>query len=387
VEDAYLAKFDPDGGHLWSQGFGDSLSQYGQSVATDADGSVVLAGNFEGTIDFGGGVLTSGGGNDAFLAKFDGAGTHLWSRGFGDEEGQTGQSTAVDGDGNVYLTGSFAGAADFGGGELTSAGGLDIYLVEFDAAGGHLWSQSYGDTLGQWGESVAVDSDGNVLLAGYFEGTTNFGTGALTSAGLEDIYLAKFGLDDPTPILLSQISAVESDLGVDLSWHMLTDAQLLRLEIYRGVSPLMEDSERLATLKAGMPESAFRDERVVSGETYYYWIRALDMSGEATDYGPFRVAFAGSGVAQLIASYPNPVKDMTTIRFYVAKPCDALLRIYGADGREVRALRMQDLDAGTHGLIWDRTDEDGSAVAKGTYFYTITVGGAERMGGKLTVLR
>src|SRR5678815_5844983 len=72
--------------HVWSRAFGDTSFQSGRSIAIDAAGNVVVVGDFEGTVDFGGGPMgpTTGGKDfDAYVAKFDPAGNHLWSKWFG----------------------------------------------------------------------------------------------------------------------------------------------------------------------------------------------------------------------------------------------------------------------------------------------------------------
>ena len=56
----------------------------------------------------------------------------------------------------------------------------------------HLWSKRFGTPPWDRGRSVAVDSGGNVLVTGGFEGTVDFGGGGLTSAGDHDIFLAKY---------------------------------------------------------------------------------------------------------------------------------------------------------------------------------------------------
>ena len=55
----------------------------------------------------------------------------------------------------------------------------------------HQWSFSFGDMDFEGARSVAVDPDGNIVIAGTFEGSINFGGGWLTSMGANDIYLAK----------------------------------------------------------------------------------------------------------------------------------------------------------------------------------------------------
>jgi hypothetical protein len=192
AKDIYIAKFDAAGNHLWSQRFGDTSSQYAKSTAVDASGNIVVLGWFYGTVDFGGGVLTSAGSNDIYIAKFDAAGNHLWSLRFGDTSSQYTKSTTVDASGNIFVTGYFQGTVDFGGGVLTSAGSDDIYIAKFDAAGTHLWSQRFGDASPQYANSAAVDGLGNVVVTGIFLGTVNFGGGLLTSASAFDIFIVKF---------------------------------------------------------------------------------------------------------------------------------------------------------------------------------------------------
>ena len=194
--DIFLTKLAVgSGNHLWSQRFGDSNAQYARGVAVDSQGNVLLTGMFRGTVDFGGGSLTSAGGLDAYIAKFDAQGSHLWSKSFGDANNQYGQGIAVDSGDNVWLIGSFYGTIDLGGGLLASAGGLDVFVAKFDTSGNHIWSGRFGDAENQDGTAIALDAAGNALLAGTFEGSLDFGGAALTSAGGSDIFLAILASD------------------------------------------------------------------------------------------------------------------------------------------------------------------------------------------------
>jgi hypothetical protein len=97
----------------------------------DGSGNVLVTGPFNGTVNFGGGGLTSAGGSDIFVAKFSGAdGAHLWSKRFGGSSDDIGMSVAADGSGDALLTGSFSGLVDFGGEILTSAGQTDIFVLK-----------------------------------------------------------------------------------------------------------------------------------------------------------------------------------------------------------------------------------------------------------------
>jgi hypothetical protein len=119
-------------------------------------------------------------------------GTHLWSRRFGGTSFDQGLGVAVDGSGNVLVTGVFEGTVDFGGGPLTSAGIIDIFVAKYSGTdGSHVWSRRFGSTIFDEGLGVAVDGSGNVLVTGVFEGTVDFGGGPLTSAGGNDIFLLR----------------------------------------------------------------------------------------------------------------------------------------------------------------------------------------------------
>ena len=138
------------------------------------------------------GTLTSAGSRDVFVAKFDPAGNHLWSQRFGDASLQSATAIAADAAGNVTVTGDFEGTVDFGGGLLTSAGGYDVFIAKLASAGTHLWSQRFGDANVSDAKGISVEAAGNVVAAGMFVGAIDFGGGVLTSAGVGDIFIAKF---------------------------------------------------------------------------------------------------------------------------------------------------------------------------------------------------
>ena len=193
--DVVVAQLDADGSHLWSQRFGDASYQAASGIAVDGSDQVLVAGYFQGAMSFGGGVLQSGGGDDIFVAQLDTDGEHLWSQRFGGPSQQYANAISIDTAGNVLVTGAFHGAVDFGGDELVSAGGGDIYVVKLDTDGAHLWSQRFGDAAVQVASAVAVDSADNVLVTGYFEGAVDFGGGELESMGGRDIFVAKLDPD------------------------------------------------------------------------------------------------------------------------------------------------------------------------------------------------
>ncbi len=198
--DVFIVKYSGvDGSHLWSKRFGSTGDDYGYGVAVDAAGNVVITGSFRGTVDFGGGAFNSQlyGATDAFLAKYSSSGSHLWSKNFPSTSLDIGQAVAVDTNGNIYLTGFFMGAIDLGGGNLNDVSTKeDVFVAKFSPAGAHTWSRRLGDTYSDIPNALAVDSAGNVVLTGLFDTQTDLGGGPLLATAFTDMFVSKYsGLD------------------------------------------------------------------------------------------------------------------------------------------------------------------------------------------------
>jgi hypothetical protein len=194
--EAFLIKISPDGQNvLWAKGFTGLDNQFGYQVAVTPTGNVAFAGSFQGSINFGGGALQSGGGHDIVVARFDSFGSHLWSKRAGDAMDQRALAVAVDNMGNTFATGQFAGTVNFGGANLPSGGADDGFVVKYDALGNHVYSRAFGGMSAQRGQGIAADAFGNAIVTGEFWALTDFGGGAQQSNGKHDIFVFKL---DPT---------------------------------------------------------------------------------------------------------------------------------------------------------------------------------------------
>ena len=193
LQDVFLVKYSAGGVHSWSKRFGGAGTDIGMAVDTDSSGNVVVGGTFDGTINLGGETFTTTGGRDLFVAKFSPTGQHLWSKHFGGTSGEDVRGVAVDGAGDVFLTGQFLGTINFGGLDLPSAGFEDIFLAKLSgSSGNHVWSKRLGSTSApDAAYGVAVDGGGNVAITGFFAGSVNFGGGAIL-AQVYDIFVAKY---------------------------------------------------------------------------------------------------------------------------------------------------------------------------------------------------
>jgi len=180
--------------HAWSQRFGGTGDDWARGVTVDGAGNVVIVGGCTSVTNFGGGDnFTTANTRDIFVAKFDASGLHQWSRVFPNSVGNDeGYGVAADPSGNVFITGAFFNTVDFGSGSnLNSAGGGDIFVAKYGADGSYQWSKRFGTTGNEVGYAVAADGSGNVVVTGQFQGTVDFGGGALVASGA-DIFVAKF---------------------------------------------------------------------------------------------------------------------------------------------------------------------------------------------------
>ncbi len=190
--DVFVVKLGPDGAHKWSRRFGSEGDQRVDGIAVDASGNIGLTGSFSGSLDFGGGALTSARGADAFFAKLDGQGNHLWSKSAGSPDTEEdGMAVAFDGAGNLSVTGSAVGPIDLGGVVAPAEGEKSLFVARLDSAGKYLWSKRIGNDHEQIGFAVASDAAGATYVTGRFEKTIDLGGGPIT-AGLREAFVAKY---------------------------------------------------------------------------------------------------------------------------------------------------------------------------------------------------
>jgi hypothetical protein len=73
-------------------------------------------------------------------------------------------------------------------------------------------------------------------------------------------------------------------------------------------------------------------------------------------------------------NYPNPFNPTTRISFDLPKSCEVKLEVYNLLGQRVKTLLSGQMTAGSHGIDWNSTDENGKQVSSGIYLYRLTAG-------------
>lgn len=177
-------------GQTWSfrGGYGTTSSgtDRANAATTDAAGNIYITGTYTGATNFGMGGLNMANGSDGFVAKFDANGVCQWSMRFGGSGANVDQGTAIATDGtNVYVAGTFFSSVTVGSSTImNSAGGVDGLIFQLDANTGTVgWINTYGGSNGENAQGLCLDAAGNLYLTGNFFGSASFDGFTRTATG------------------------------------------------------------------------------------------------------------------------------------------------------------------------------------------------------------
>ena len=164
----------------------------GNAIACDDSGNVYAAGQIEFTSVFDNHIVSSYGSHDILVVKYDRNGIIKWIHGAGGRGGDVANGMSIDASHNTYIAGEVEDIANFGSGiYLTSSGANDIFLAKYNIGGNIVWAKRWGNTGNDKALSVAVSENGDCFITGYFSETISFGGTQLSSSGGRDIFIAK----------------------------------------------------------------------------------------------------------------------------------------------------------------------------------------------------
>lgn len=207
LEDAFLAKYDPNGNQIWARQYGTSQLDNIFDVTTDLSNNVFVTGFTIG--DLGGPnaspiPIT----DDSYIAKFDSDGNQQWLRQFGTTVFDEAYGVTTDSAGNVYATGWTQG--DLGG---PNAGLYDIWVVKYSGAGDPIWKRQFGTPQYEFAWDIGTDANDNIYLTGWTLGKLGD-----TQLGSYDAWIAKYD-SDGNQAWVKQFGTTEDDvaLGLDVT--------------------------------------------------------------------------------------------------------------------------------------------------------------------------
>ena len=202
--DAFLVKLDTNGFFLWGHSFGSTGNERAESVSLDTLGNVVVLFYYNETVDFDPSAsinnLSTIGGSDAAIVKFDTNGNLVWARSVGGTGTEEPSKLIIDSNDNVIATGYFSNTADFDPSAstfyLNATGSFSVFVLKLDVNGNYIWAKAIKSDVSCDAKGIEVDSNSNILINGLFSGTTDFNpdditTYNVTSNGSNDIFLTK----------------------------------------------------------------------------------------------------------------------------------------------------------------------------------------------------
>ncbi|MES2763376.1 MAG: SBBP repeat-containing protein [Bacteroidota bacterium] len=294
-KDIFIAKYDNNGNYLWAKAMishGTYTNAIGRSIITDASGNVYITGYFQDTTDFDPGPSTvtlttqSPGNNAIYVAKYDANGNYLWVKTVEGARGDS-KSIAIDGNGNLYITGLFSGTGDFDPSpavaNFTAYAFNSVFIAKYDANGNYLWVKGIGSTTSSLdgGMSVATDINNNVYVTGFFSATAadiSTNTPILFSAGGNDIFIVKYNSNGTRLWAKSVGSSQNYDYGVSITTDINSNVYVTGR--FSGTADFDPSSNSANLSSAGGPfggTDIFIAKYTTNGA--YVWAHALGLSG------------------------------------------------------------------------------------------------------------
>jgi hypothetical protein len=386
--DYATVKYDASGNQIWVaryNGPGNGSDQV-SSLAIDGGGNVYVTG-----WSYGSGTYF-----DYATVKYDASGNQLWVaryNGPGNDDDYA-YSLAVDGGGNVYVTGESDGLA---GTEVN----YDYATVKYDAAGNQIWVARYNGpgNSADWAYSLAVDGGGNVYVTGWSCGSGTYGDYGTVKydANGNQIWVARYNgpgnsSDFATSLAVdgggnvhvtggSEGNGTNSDYATvkyDSSGNQIWVAR------YNGPGNYYDQALSLAVDGGGNVYVTGSSDGQAGTGTNYDYATIKYSGGEIANWLPVEATVLGQPLPQecrLGQNYPNPFNAITAISYQLSANSYVRLRVYNPAGRLVETLVDGWRSAGTQELTFDA-----SHLAAGMYVYRIQAGDWTES-GKMVLLK
>jgi len=199
-DDIFVTAMTASGESRWARTLGTPEDDAAWAVTVDNAGNVYVTGTFTESLTLGSDTVQGAGGGDLYVASFSPTGEPRWLRRYGDDGWDSGHGLALDEAGNVYVTGFISRAGFYHGRRPTYY--HDIFLASLSSDGTERWAHRFQTRSGQ-GTDLAVDSRGNLCLAGSFSGGVDFGGGGHGSEESPDLHRIPGGGEPHSDIVVA----------------------------------------------------------------------------------------------------------------------------------------------------------------------------------------
>ncbi|HOS07929.1 MAG TPA: FlgD immunoglobulin-like domain containing protein, partial [Candidatus Cloacimonas acidaminovorans] len=195
--------------------------------------------------------------------------------------------------------------------------------------------------------------------------------------------------DATLPVELSSFTAnINSQGGITVMWATQSETGVNGYYINRATVNNLSEALRISSLIPASNTSqqqvyVYNDNELYEPGTYYYWLEIQDIDGVVSYYGSRSVTFGGNGnngtpeiplVTGIRSIYPNPFNPSATIMYELDQPANVNIEIYNNRGQIVRSFNLGQQEKNRYKLLWDGTDNSGSACGTGIYFVKMQAG-------------
>lgn len=272
----------------------------------------------------------------------------------------------------LLQTVSFQGGStvSFNNINLQVSGASDYILVTVDIKSGANPSNTVG---------LNLNNPGSITLG---DNVINGPADAITKDNFSN--LGTIG-DVPLPVQLAAFTATDGYGRITLQWETVSELNNEGFYLYRSQEPDRGFEQLNYEIIPGHGNSnaahtyIHTDEDVQENETYYYQLVSKDFNGETFAYGSIVSAtvLEMPQIFEIAQNYPNPFNPETHFRFSIAEPSRASLKIYNVLGQKIRTIfDNRSFEVGVYDeFSWNATDDFGTQVANGIYYYEFQIPG------------
>ncbi|MES2654456.1 MAG: SBBP repeat-containing protein [Bacteroidota bacterium] len=340
--DAYIAKFNSNGVIQWATYYGGSTNDYGNGIAKDANGNIIITGytNSTNAIATVGThqIIFGGGSYDAFIAKFNNNGVIQWATYYGGSGYDEGRGIATDAGANILITGftnSSNAIATIGAHKTIFGGGsYDAFIAKFNTNGIRQWASYYGGTDSDYGDGIATDANGNIIITGSTSSPNAIATtGAQQTviSGFVDAFIAKFSPTGILPVKLITFNAALVNKKVNCTWETASEINNDYFTIERSIDG--NNFESVGTVKGqGFSNTntrySFTDNNPFNSISYYR-LKQTDFDDRYT-YSPIKRVGSQEKLASAISLYYENNNPTVKINAWVASK--AIIELMNLNG-------------------------------------------------------
>jgi hypothetical protein len=184
-------------------------------------------------------------------------------------------------------------------------------------------------------------------------------------------------VEGATPILITNLNARPRGREIELTWEATGGSNLSGFRVERAgnaTGPFLALHDSPLRVE---PPCHYEDREIAEENTYFYRVIAMDRAGKEYAFGPVQVTTSRwpHMITKLEPIWPNPTAGRAAISFALASSGLTKLAIYDVAGRLVKTIVDGHLEAGSHRVEWQGTDDSGQVNLPGVYFARLEAAG------------